>query len=220
MKIFISYTSYDRWVARKISEDLKRARIDTFLDEKDIETGASINESIETQIKDADEMLLLLSPASLKSTWVFIEIGGAKALGKRVSTILLHVGANEVPQPISHSLCRDINDVEKYYHELNLRKQPRSESKITESMSNDGEVGDIVFPLSKISQKRFCVGDKIKIKNPDFISKSSKQLYPVWVQEMDILADHQDVVSLIREDGVLFMENNDWAWLSDWVEKI
>jgi len=33
MKIFISYSTYDKWVARKIAKDLKKHNIDTFLDE-------------------------------------------------------------------------------------------------------------------------------------------------------------------------------------------
>jgi len=222
MKVFISYSSYDRWVARKIAEDLKRERISTFLDEKDIETGASIDESIALHLKDADELLLLLSPASLKSTWVFIELGGARALGKRVAPILLHVGANEVPQPISHSLCRDINDIDKYYDELAIRRKSKSPTgdareSITESINKDS----IFNSEPNIAPPAIlAAGDKIKIKSPKHISIASKQLHPVWVAEMDVLAEQLDVISLVRDDGVLFMENNDWAWLPDWVEKI
>lgn len=113
-------------VVQKIAEELARQEIETFLDQKDMEVGDSINQSIAFHMKEADELLLLLSPSSLKSTWVFIEIGGAIALGKRIAPILLHVGANEVPQPISHTLCRDINNIEKYYDELLKRTTQQS----------------------------------------------------------------------------------------------
>jgi hypothetical protein len=100
MKVFISHSSRDRWAARRISADLEKLGVDTFLDEKDIETGESIDETISVHLKDCDECLLLLSPASLKSHWVLIEIGGAKALGKRLVP-MLHIGVNDMPSTLS-----------------------------------------------------------------------------------------------------------------------
>ena len=41
MKIFISHSSYDKWVARQISHRLIEKGHTTFLDEKDIKTGDS-----------------------------------------------------------------------------------------------------------------------------------------------------------------------------------
>jgi len=102
MKVFISHSSRDKWVARRISQDLNAMGIETFLDEKDIETGASIDEVIGDHLKDCDDCLMLLSPSALNSHWVLIEIGGAKALGKRLIPVLLHVGANEIPAPLSN----------------------------------------------------------------------------------------------------------------------
>src|SRR4051812_32880226 len=97
MKIFISHSSYDKWIARKISADLIKLGFETFLDEKDIKTGESIDQAIGQHLRDCDELLLLLSPQSKGSNWVFIEIGGAKALSKGVATILINLGANDVP---------------------------------------------------------------------------------------------------------------------------
>ena len=101
MKIFISHSSRDKWAARRISAEIEQLGADTFLDEKDIETGESIDESISVHLKDSDELLVLLSPASVKSDWVLVEVGGAKALGKRLVPILFYLGANEIPSPIS-----------------------------------------------------------------------------------------------------------------------
>jgi TIR domain len=101
MKVFISHSSVDKWVARRISQDLQAMGIETFLDEKDIETGDSFDDSIQEQLRESDELLMLLSPAALQSTWVVMEIGGAKVLGKRLIPILLHVGVNEMPSPLT-----------------------------------------------------------------------------------------------------------------------
>src|ERR1044072_8672601 len=121
MKIFISHSSQDKWVARKISEDLNRIGIETFLDEKDIGTGESIDDAIGQHLLESDELLIIISPASLSSQWVFVEIGGAKALGKRLVPILFHVGANELPPLLSRFLARDLNDIQTYYDEAKNR---------------------------------------------------------------------------------------------------
>ena len=118
MKVFISHSAYDKWVARQMSRLLEGAGHTTFLDEKDIKTGDSIDTAIQRHLKDSEHLLILVSPASITSHWVFIELGGAKALGKRVVPILFHVGANEVPAAIAQLLARDINDFDRYVDEL------------------------------------------------------------------------------------------------------
>ena len=111
MKIFISHSTKDKWAARRITEDLISLGAEIFLDEKDIETGESIDSSIRKHLKDCNDFLIILSPASLKSEWVLIELGGALALEKKVIPILLYVGANEMPNAINLKLARDINQL-------------------------------------------------------------------------------------------------------------
>ena len=118
MKVFISHSSVDKWAARRISEDLVARGAETFLDEKDIDTGDDISASIQSNLNSCDDCMIILSPSSVESAWVLVELGGAIALGKRVVPILLHVGSNSIPSPISMKLARDINDIDKYYDEV------------------------------------------------------------------------------------------------------
>ena len=188
------------------------------MDEKDIETGATIDDSIAQQMRDADEVLLLLSPASLKSTWVLMELGGAKVLRKKIAPILHHVGVNEVPQPISHALCRDLNDVEKYYDEIALRILQRDENVKTE-MSNMGLILQENNRINNVMRRRvISAGDKIRIKESNLVKPASKQKHPVWVEEMDVLSNCEDVVSFVAENGMFYVKNNDWAWIPEWVD--
>ena len=69
-------------------------------------------------MKDCEDFLIIISPASIKSEWVLIELGGAIALEKNIIPILLYVGVNEIPQIINLKLARDINDVSLYYQEV------------------------------------------------------------------------------------------------------
>ena len=65
-------------------------------------------------LKNCNDLLFLLSPSSLKSEWVLVELGGALALEKNIIPILLYVGVNEIPSMISLKLARDINDIDGY----------------------------------------------------------------------------------------------------------
>ena len=129
MKIFISHSTREKWIAKKISEDLLSLGCETFLDEKDISTGAAIDDSIGKHLKESDDFLILLSETSLKSTWVLIELGGAIALGKNIIPVLLFIGVNDIPDVISKFLARDLNEINKYYEEVKKKLQGKKETR-------------------------------------------------------------------------------------------
>lgn len=218
MKIFISHSSQDKWVARRLSQDLEALGITTFLDEKDIETGESIDDAIQKHLDECDEILMLLSPAALSSHWVLLEIGGAKALGKRLIPILLHVGPNDLPQPLAKGLARDLNDVEKYYEEVEQRR----------SGSTPSAAGPRSSPSSRReSQSRrrrtFKVGDVVKIpdrRQPDF--RTTKGLNVGWVDDMDIHAGKLATVEEVDDDRTVLLDVDDgeWWWAMDWLQQV
>ena len=90
MKAFISYAGDDRGVARRIARLLETIGVDYFLDEKHIRLGDSITEEVRRGVESSDVLLVVISPASLKSPWGPFEIGHANALGKRVIPYLTH----------------------------------------------------------------------------------------------------------------------------------
>lgn len=47
MILFVSHSSIDKWVARQLSKQLESEGHETFLDEKDIKTGDSIDSEIQ-----------------------------------------------------------------------------------------------------------------------------------------------------------------------------
>lgn len=215
MKVFISHSSHDKWVARQISRLLESAGHDTFLDEKDIRTGDSIDVTIQEHLKDSDDLLLLLSPASIKSHWVFIELGGAKALGKRIIPILLHVGANEVPAVIAQALARDINELEKYIEELSSgvatkkrKVQPRSRA---------GSAAKS-FP----SASEFKRGDRVRIALVEHLSEQEKLASPVWVPPMDKFSGLETkVLKVFGSEGVrLEVDDGEWTWGEQWLTRV
>jgi hypothetical protein len=211
MKVFVSHSSKDKWIARRISEDLEARGVSVFLDEKDIETGASIDVSIQEHLRDSDDCLILLSPASVSSHWVLIELGGALALQKRVVPILLHIGTNEVPQPISKHLARDLNEIEKYYAEVDRRlKGERVPSRpVVESRK------------AKSPRRSLAVGTRVRIvdKEPALLSEAERLIG--WTSEMNAyLGRIAKVVSVDLAPPVtatLDIDEGDFIWSFEWL---
>jgi hypothetical protein len=88
--VFISYSSHDSAIARQFADFFTAKGIRHFLDQKDIVWGETVEERIAEGIQASTDLLVILSPASVKSQWVPFEIGRAKAARKRVLPFLTH----------------------------------------------------------------------------------------------------------------------------------
>jgi len=69
-RVFISHSSHDKGVARKLVADLKTLGHEPWLDEYAIRVGDSIPDKIEQGLQNADFVAILLSPAAVRSGWV------------------------------------------------------------------------------------------------------------------------------------------------------
>jgi hypothetical protein len=211
MKIFISHSAKDKWAAREIAKQIEGLGAVVFIDEKDIKTGESIDAAIRRHLVDSDHFLLILTPASVKSEWVLLELGGALALGKTVVPILLYVGANEVPQAINLKLARDINDIDRYYEEL---KQMIGGSSANPRRKSSG-LKKSAKRAAKKAKTAFPVGSTVKIvtNQPNFVSRKTGTSIN-WTREMDPYLGLTGKVTDIDPDGdvSLDIDNGKFAW--------
>jgi hypothetical protein len=213
MKVFVSHSSVDKWVARRIAEDLHGLGAEVFLDEKNIETGESIDASIQAHLKDSDELVMLLSPAALESPWVLIEIGGAKALGLRLVPILIHVGANQLPGPVGAYLARELNEIDVYYAEVKNRltgARATSPKRRATTASRRRATPRAQTP---------SVGDRVKIAVPP--SGPTTRLTDIgWMEEMAAYNDAVTTVTYVdrgERAARLAIDNEQWWWAFEWV---
>ena len=70
MKVFISHTSADKESATVIGERLLHHGVDVWLDSWEMYPGDSLYDKIEKGMKEVDAFIILLSQASLESSWV------------------------------------------------------------------------------------------------------------------------------------------------------
>lgn len=207
MKVFISHSSKDKWAARRIAGDIESLGGVVFIDEKDIKTGQSIDSEIRNHLVDSDHFLILLSPASIGSDWVLLELGGALALSKTIIPILLYVGSNEIPQAINLKLARDINEIDKYYEEI-------------ESL-----IDNKPLPKRKVSTKKRSASSlkkgvyvRIATNEPPVVYRDEGLDTP-WIEEMDKYLGSVGKVTGVDEDGdyKLDIDDGDYAWAREWL---
>lgn len=87
--VFISYTSSDKVVARRMAADLQAEHLEVWLDERKILVGDSIHRRVEEGISECDYLVLLVSQESLESAWVQEELNAIRTREKADGRIIL-----------------------------------------------------------------------------------------------------------------------------------
>jgi hypothetical protein len=127
-RVFLSHSHKDRWIARqcaRLIEEAAKPLVEVFFDEKDIEGGQSIPDSVRTAIEGCDEFVVLLSRYSKDRPWVLIEMGAAWGLRKPIIAIVDKIGPKEMPDIISPHKAIDLNDFDQYMTHLVKRTKVR-----------------------------------------------------------------------------------------------
>lgn len=116
--VFVSHATYDKFLAKVICERLEANGIATYRDDRDIEGGDSIPESIRMAIEQCDELAVLLTPQSIQRQWVLVEIGIAIGMGKRIVPLLYHVATESIPECIRPNRGFDLNEIDSYLSDV------------------------------------------------------------------------------------------------------
>jgi hypothetical protein len=127
--VFISHSSKDRWIARQMAAIIeRRARrygVRTFLDEKNLEAGASIREEIRRHLEGCEEFLVLLTSLSVSRQLVLLELGAAWGLRKRIAAVTDKIADDDLPDIIRQTKACELNDFDRFVSELVGRAKRR-----------------------------------------------------------------------------------------------
>jgi hypothetical protein len=96
-QVFISYSWADSDLVGALAKAFDTAQVPYFLDKKDVRWGDELRVKISVGLAESSDLLVVLSPASIKSQWVPYEIGQAVALKKRVLPFLTHPSLDVPP---------------------------------------------------------------------------------------------------------------------------
>lgn len=122
-QVFVSHASADKWIATTFCEKIEAIGASTFRDDRDINGGDDIPETIRTKIKQSSELVVLLTPKSVDRPWVLLEVGAAWGWRKdyRIVPILYQVTVDAIPAIIKGKKAFNLNDFDQYLKELNER---------------------------------------------------------------------------------------------------
>ncbi|HEY7126436.1 MAG TPA: TIR domain-containing protein [Ktedonobacterales bacterium] len=103
--IFISYSREDSVFVDQLEENLAQQGFVTWLDRQRLIPGRDWAAEIETQIKQLDMVVVVLSPSAVKSEWVNREIAFAQQIKKTIIPIRLK--QVDIPLRLSNLHCID-----------------------------------------------------------------------------------------------------------------
>jgi hypothetical protein len=119
-QVFVSHATADKWLARVFCDKIAETGATTFRDDRDIDGGDNIPDTLRRQIKASKEVLVLLTPKSVGRPWVTLEVGAAWGHGPRVRIVVItyHVTADQIPAMIQSNKAIELNDFDLYLNEL------------------------------------------------------------------------------------------------------
>lgn len=115
MYIFISYSHVDKEIIENITSIFDKLGIGYFQDVKDIQWGEKITDKVKQALDKVTHIILIISPASLKSQWVSYETGYAKAKNIIILPFLIHPSL-ELPSYLKDTSYKTkLSDLEQYF---------------------------------------------------------------------------------------------------------
>lgn len=99
-KIFVSFSSKDRDLARDLTTRLKQAGVEPTSSELTVPAGTDFVKMFMDRLQRADEMIVILSTNSVDNQWVMFEIGAASSLRKKITPLVVGLDKNQLPAVI------------------------------------------------------------------------------------------------------------------------
>jgi hypothetical protein len=112
-RIFVSHAASDTVLARKIRRLLKSSFDANVSTMDDLSAGENWESLLRQQLSNADYVVAILSPQSVRSTFVLHDLGAAWALGKPVIPLFTRRDVlNSIPMAVLESQMIEVSDLE------------------------------------------------------------------------------------------------------------
>lgn len=95
-KVFISSTYRDIDVARDVARRIEEAGVRVFPVEETSVPEEAAAASVTRSLRQADEVIIILTDNSIHNPWVLFETGAALGLHKRVTPLVVNVQDSEI----------------------------------------------------------------------------------------------------------------------------
>ena len=209
-QVFISYSHIDSSVADDLVHALDNAGVMYFLDVKDIVWGESITSKINDAVHKSDAIIVILSPASLKSAWVPFELGGAIALGKKLLPFLTHPSLDLPAYLRDIRTAQSIEEVIQFLGYLKSERahEPRDRSKQPAEIQLSPEAHNMILEMSKDDHGLLLYvqtfdGTSFQTRGQNLCPDQSPETVAKWKAALDSLIG-EDFVEQRGQKGEVF----------------
>jgi hypothetical protein len=127
VRVFISHSSIDTWVAKQIASHIAACGASSFLDEAEIEHGDDFETKILNAANECSELLVLLTPWSIARPYIWLEMGVFWGNRKRIVGVLHGLAVKElssderIPILLKKTDLLTLNDIDSYFSQLKVR---------------------------------------------------------------------------------------------------
>jgi len=111
-KLFLSYARGDAEAAAILHRRLTAEGYSVRQDTEELLAGDSFESHIRRTLQTCDGYVVLITPRSLVSTWVLVELGGAWVGGLRIFPVVADIKYEELPGPVRRLSCCSIEEVD------------------------------------------------------------------------------------------------------------
>ncbi|HEY7422972.1 MAG TPA: toll/interleukin-1 receptor domain-containing protein [Gemmataceae bacterium] len=98
--VFISHSHQDNELVHDLARRLRDAGLQPSVDFTEFPVGADWKKTLREHIRSADAVLLLLTPASLKSPWMMTELGMAEGFERIIVPVTAGLKSRDLPAPL------------------------------------------------------------------------------------------------------------------------
>jgi len=114
LRVFLGYSSHDSAHAKKLRDSLSaHPEVATLWTDKSISAGEAWQARLRSELTKADVFVVLLSPDSVKSSWVLTELGAAWADGIPIVAITTTAGlAEKLPLHLEQTRIIHVDELE------------------------------------------------------------------------------------------------------------
>jgi hypothetical protein len=120
-KIFISSGLNDKDLVKDLERRLEPTGIKVLSSHKDFRGGELISKQITKGIRDADEVIVILSNESVDNPNLMFELGAASSMKKRVTPVIVGLDPSRVPSLIKSFNYIKYPDISRYIIDLEKR---------------------------------------------------------------------------------------------------
>lgn len=100
LNLFLSYARADAELAGALRKQLSMNGHTVWQDTEELLAGDSFEQHIRRTLRTCDGYVVLVTPNSLKSSWVLIELGGAWVGGLKIFPVVADTTMSELPGPL------------------------------------------------------------------------------------------------------------------------